>query len=270
MNGNLLNSYSHYYRSADTRLLLRLRLVDSFRAKTFLDATKIMSQSGAPLVHQVIPLFDGITRALDNHAQDMTNAPAVRMAAVRGRKMLDKYYGLTDDSIVYRLAMCKSYCLIHTVLYMHANMSQLQYSIHDINPCIFKRLAGHVTGSRPLKTYCERNTTTTINQISQRLFQKKLTWYDLIPDLFVISFNNLHMFLQSPPSRNKYFDEFDFNMTSTAHPVDEWLNSPPISGADGLPWWSAMESHPLHRIAVDFLSIPGNYSFFFGFIFIII
>jgi hypothetical protein len=76
--------------------------------KTFLDATKIMSQSSTPLIHQVIPLFDGITRALDDYAEDTENVPAVRMAAIRGRKMLDKYYGLTDDSIVYRLAMCMS------------------------------------------------------------------------------------------------------------------------------------------------------------------
>jgi hypothetical protein len=47
-----------------------------------------------------------ITRALDDYAEDTENVPAVRMAAIRGRKMLDKYYGLTDDSIVYRLAMC--------------------------------------------------------------------------------------------------------------------------------------------------------------------
>ena len=64
-----------------------------------------MSQSCMPLLHQVIPLFDGITRALDDHASDTKNAPAVRMAAVRGRVMLNKYYGLTDDSAMYCIAM---------------------------------------------------------------------------------------------------------------------------------------------------------------------
>jgi hypothetical protein len=67
----------------------------------------MMSQSRTPLLHQVIPLFDGITRALDDHASDVKNVPAVRMAAVRGRVMLNKYYGLTDDSVMYRIAMCK-------------------------------------------------------------------------------------------------------------------------------------------------------------------
>jgi hypothetical protein len=32
--------------------------------------------------------------------------PVVRAAARRGRAMMNKYYGLTDDSIMYRVAMC--------------------------------------------------------------------------------------------------------------------------------------------------------------------
>jgi len=67
-----------------------------------------MSQSKTPLLHHVIPVFDIITRALDDHYGDLTLSPAVHMAALCGRTMLDKYYGLTDDSIVYRVAMCKS------------------------------------------------------------------------------------------------------------------------------------------------------------------
>ena len=66
-----------------------------------------MSQSKTPLLHHVIPLFDIITRALDDHYNDLTLPPTVRMAALRGRTMLDKYYGLTDDSVVYRVAMRK-------------------------------------------------------------------------------------------------------------------------------------------------------------------
>ena len=86
-----------------------------------------MSQSSVPLIHQVIPLFDGITRALDDYAGNVDYAPAVRMAAVRGRTMLNKYYGLTDDSVVYRIAMCMSHitishfiiCLLVDYLVLH-------------------------------------------------------------------------------------------------------------------------------------------------------
>jgi hypothetical protein len=67
-----------------------------------------MSQSKTPLVHEVIPIFDIINRALDEHLEDVTLPAAVCMAAARGRTMLNKYYGLTDDSVIYRIAMCKS------------------------------------------------------------------------------------------------------------------------------------------------------------------
>ena len=76
--------------------------------QVFLIATKQVSQSKNPLVHEVIPIFDIVSRALDEHVSDITLPPSVRVAASRGRAMLNKYYGLTDDSIVYRIAMCKS------------------------------------------------------------------------------------------------------------------------------------------------------------------
>ena len=66
----------------------------------------MMSQSHTPLLHQVIPLFDGITHAMDDHTSDIRNVPAICMADVRGRVMLNKYYRLTDDSVMYCIAMC--------------------------------------------------------------------------------------------------------------------------------------------------------------------
>ena len=84
-----------------------LSLMD-LRLQVFLIATKQVSQSKNPLVHEVIPIFDIVSRALDEHVSDITLPPSVRVAASRGRAMLNKYYGLTDDSIVYRIAMCKS------------------------------------------------------------------------------------------------------------------------------------------------------------------
>ena len=45
---------------------------------------KQISQSKTPLVHEVIPIFNIIARALDDHADDATLPPAVHMAAARG------------------------------------------------------------------------------------------------------------------------------------------------------------------------------------------
>jgi hypothetical protein len=78
----------------------------------FLQATKKISQNKVPLLHEVIPIVDIITRALDDYADDVTKLPVVRAAAQRGRAMVNKYYSLTDDSIMYRLAMRKFLLLL--------------------------------------------------------------------------------------------------------------------------------------------------------------
>ena len=69
--------------------------------------------------------------------------------------------------------------------------------------------------------------------------------------------------VQASASRNKYFDSFDaFNTASTTgDPIDEWLNTPPISNiSNGLQYWTAMATsgHPLAPMAMNFLSIPGK------------
>jgi hypothetical protein len=79
----------------------------AYASKVFLRATKDISQSRTPLVHEVIPIFDLISHILDGCVADGSLPSAVRVAAARGRTMLNKYYGLTDDSIVYRIAMRK-------------------------------------------------------------------------------------------------------------------------------------------------------------------
>lgn len=66
-----------------------------------------MSHSVTPLVHQVIPLFDAITHALEDTVADESLNCVIRYAAKKGITLLNKYYGLTDDCIIYRVAMCK-------------------------------------------------------------------------------------------------------------------------------------------------------------------
>ena len=63
--------------------------------------TEQISQSKTPLVHKVIPIFDNITQTLDAHINDATFPPAIHIAAAHGHTMLNKYYGLSNDSIVY-------------------------------------------------------------------------------------------------------------------------------------------------------------------------
>ncbi|PIL32861.1 hypothetical protein GSI_04979 [Ganoderma sinense ZZ0214-1] len=71
----------------------------------FAFATRQISSSDRALVHEVIPYMDALTEHLDKFSDDESLTPAVRMAAKRGRVVLNKYYGLTDETIIYRIAM---------------------------------------------------------------------------------------------------------------------------------------------------------------------
>jgi hypothetical protein len=82
-------------------------------SQAFLIAMKQMSQSKTPLVHNVIPIIDIIAWVVDNYSSDTALPPAMHMATLRGRTMPNKYYGLTDESIVYHITMCKSIIPTH-------------------------------------------------------------------------------------------------------------------------------------------------------------
>jgi len=75
-----------------------------------------MKQISSPLLHHVIPLFDIITQKLDSFVDEKLH-PCVCIATTRGHAMLNKYYGLSDDSIMYRVAMHK--LLIDVMLLNH-------------------------------------------------------------------------------------------------------------------------------------------------------
>lgn len=72
---------------------------------------KQISRSNIPLVHKVIPIFDIITVALNEFIDNTTLPAIVWHAALRGMIMLNKYYALTDDSIIYQLSMSVSFNL---------------------------------------------------------------------------------------------------------------------------------------------------------------
>jgi len=71
-----------------------------------------MSQSKTPLLYQVIPIIDALTRMLETVSENGALFPAVRAAATKGIAVLNKYYAKTDESIMYRCAMSKSTLII--------------------------------------------------------------------------------------------------------------------------------------------------------------
>ncbi len=52
-------------------------------------------------------MIDVLTKGLTKTIADATVAQPVRVAAARGYQVVNKYYSLTDDSIMYRAAMSK-------------------------------------------------------------------------------------------------------------------------------------------------------------------
>ena len=73
----------------------------------YLEAMKQMSQAKIPLLHQVIPYMDSLTTSLDEFHMNPDLNPAVCIATGRGHVVVDKFYGMTDESHVFRIAMHK-------------------------------------------------------------------------------------------------------------------------------------------------------------------
>ena len=78
-----------------------MSIIINSSSQVFLVATKRISQNKIPLVHDVIPIFDILMHTLNKFINDESCLPAIRAAALRGFSVLNKYYALTDDSIVY-------------------------------------------------------------------------------------------------------------------------------------------------------------------------
>jgi hypothetical protein len=69
-----------------------------------------------PLIHEVIPMLE----AMEHDLQQVCDAPAlpkiIRIAAIAGLLVLSKYYALTDDNDVYRIAISWWLLLISSYL----------------------------------------------------------------------------------------------------------------------------------------------------------
>ena len=58
--------------------------------------------------------MDVLTAHLDDFQDNLTLTSAIRAAAKRGRLMLSKYYSLTDETPIFRIAMSMFWsCLLN-------------------------------------------------------------------------------------------------------------------------------------------------------------
>jgi len=72
--------------------------------QTFKTVT-LQFSTDTPCLATVIPAMDKMHDELEATSKDAKYSLAVRAALTTGKNLLNKYYSLTDDSEVYRIAM---------------------------------------------------------------------------------------------------------------------------------------------------------------------
>ena len=73
----------------------------------FKDATLFFSHNGTPSIATVIPAMDCIDEVLATNTVDTQYSVSIQAMLAMGKKTLNRYYGKTDHSEVYRIAMSK-------------------------------------------------------------------------------------------------------------------------------------------------------------------
>ncbi len=76
--------------------------------KIFADITKLFSKASVPLIHEVIPMLEAMEHDLERVVKAKDVPKVIRIAAMAGLQVVSKYYGLTDDSNVYCIAISLS------------------------------------------------------------------------------------------------------------------------------------------------------------------
>lgn len=71
----------------------------------FLEVSDLFSQAEVPLIYKVIPMLEDMEHALENVRNDASLPDVIRVAAHAALLTIGKYYALTDDCEVYRIAM---------------------------------------------------------------------------------------------------------------------------------------------------------------------
>ncbi|KAH9971608.1 hypothetical protein BGW80DRAFT_1174487 [Lactifluus volemus] len=76
--------------------------------RDILKTVTLQFSTDTPCLASVIPAIDKMHDELTKASKKKDNSPALRAALVMGKGLLNKYYSLTDESEVYRIAMGSS------------------------------------------------------------------------------------------------------------------------------------------------------------------
>ncbi|KAF7969646.1 hypothetical protein HWV62_26741 [Athelia sp. TMB] len=73
--------------------------------------TNLFSQKEVPLIYEVIPMLEEMEHQLTNVRNSYDMPKVIRIAAQAALFVIEKYYALTDDNEVYRIAIGKSFTM---------------------------------------------------------------------------------------------------------------------------------------------------------------
>ncbi|KAJ6600177.1 hypothetical protein B0H10DRAFT_1824761, partial [Mycena sp. CBHHK59/15] len=71
----------------------------------FEDITLLFLQAEVPLIYEVIPMLEALEDELTNMRNDASLPAVIRIAAIAALLVVGKYYALSDDADVYRIAI---------------------------------------------------------------------------------------------------------------------------------------------------------------------
>lgn len=185
------------------------------------NATLFFSQDSAS-VAAVIPAMDRITNHL-NYQTGKAYHPSIAAAMKLARKKMDRYYSLTDSSTTYRIAMV-----------LHPGM-KLEY---------FRNQEWQAEW---------------IEEAESLVRDQYVAKYEKVAD----EGDESDATPTKNPTHNVGFASFG-NLSVTSAPraseIQEYLNHPVENVKDPLKWWvDNQHVYPnLHRMALDYLSIPGK------------
>jgi hypothetical protein len=124
-------------------------------SQVFKDATLYFSR-GTPNLATVIPAMDHIDKFLATSADNSSKfSPAIRAALAIGKTAMNKYYNLTDQSEVYRIAMG----MWRRILRYQLLMPRFQFSTHATNLSTSRNTIGKRRGLiPPIKSFVMNST----------------------------------------------------------------------------------------------------------------
>ena len=217
-------------------MVLCLSLKFYRNAQVFLSATKRIFTNQIPLLHHIIPLFDIITQKLDQFVDDKKLHPAICTAAAQGHTMMNKYYGLSDNSVMYRVVMHKFIVWFIVICNFLINFLVLHpkhkssYFIKAGWPSDWIRTAEGLLYSQ-YQNYYQPNQSDGLERPSVSV---QLHYQHLIKTATLIILTNE----QASSSHKDYFEELDsYSSTAIGDPIDEWLSTPALTNVNDRLLW---------------------------------